>query len=65
MKDLKLQVKKRKRYTVTYRDEFSTDVVAINREEAIKAFERKIDVVGRLWPEYFEVTNSRGFEVLE
>ena len=66
MKSPKLK-EKMKKYTVIYRDEFSADVTAINREEAIKIFERKrkVSVVGELWPEYFEVTDSKGFEVSE
>ncbi|MBU3901400.1 hypothetical protein KJ590_03705 [Patescibacteria group bacterium] len=66
MPQLKSKVKKKiKRYSVSYRDEFSANVLAGNREDAIKAFERKINVVGELWPEYFEVTDSKGFEVLD
>ena len=66
MKSLKSQIKKKmKRYAVTYRDEFSANVTAINRKEAIKVFQRKISVIGELWPEYFEVMDSKGFEVLE
>lgn len=55
--------------TVTYRDEFSADVNATNREDAIDKFARGI-IIGNyhilsnyLHQDYYSVQNEHGFEV--
>ncbi len=51
------------KYIITYRDEFSAEVKAKNRAEAIRKFETnnnvKIECSSSLWDEYFKVFDAK------
>lgn len=51
------------KFCISYRAEFGAEVEAKDIDEAMKKFESgdcKINVIGGLHPEYFEVTDEEG-----